>query len=392
MPEMRASIPLLLTAFLLCGCTDVRDSASGVTVDTLPTGTIVVRNNPAPAAGVAPWRLELVARLGADSTGDIVFGRVTDVAIGPNDNIYILDGQASEVLVFTPFGRLIRRFGRPGPGPGEFASGYALTFDREGRLWLAEERNNRYTVFTAAGDFVETHRRPLGHTLTRGVLRFSLGGDLYELSTVGTRGAFRLAVTDSVAVRDTSPLPAANVVAFREATGTGEQLLAIVPFSPRQVATIGLAGEPWVSSGESYRLVQLSPDGDTTRVIEKSGGAVPLSPEERAKAESDADRYTREGYEVDRTLIPDFHPAMSAITVADNGEIWVRRVSSGGSTTGTERAFVYDVFGPEGVFLGSVPAPFALSPAPHITTTHIAGVVMGLDDIPLVEVHRIVRP
>ena len=378
----------LLALGLCMGCAEARESAGTATIDTLQNGTVVARNAATDETRGAQWTLELMSRIGADSGGDVVFGRVHDVAIGPNERVYVLDGQASEVAVFTTAGLPIRRFGRQGPGPGELDGAYALAFDAAGRLWVAEERNNRYSVFTADGKFVESHRRPVRHSFTRGVLRFSKDGDLHELSTQGIGGILRISTTDSVAVRHATPLPAPNRVAFRKTVG-GEQFLAIVPFSPRQIATVGTAGEAWVSSGEAYRLAQLGPEGDTVRIIEKRGAPVRLSAEERAEANADADRYAGEGYIVDRALIPEHHPPLSAIVVADDGAVWVERLSGGVTPTAGTQQSVYDVFNTDGILVATVPSQLASSPAPHITGTILAGVVLGADDEQHIEVYRI---
>jgi tripartite motif-containing protein 2/3/tripartite motif-containing protein 71 len=375
----------LAAVSLFMGCTQGRERAGEVAIDTLTNGTIVARNPATSDSADGPWELRSVARIGADSGSGIVFGRVHDVAIGPGERVYVLDGQASEVRVFTTAGEPVGRFGRQGRGPGDLDGAYALAFDGAGRLWVAEERNNRYSVFAADGKFIESHRRPVQYSFTPGVLRFSKGGDLYELSTQGKRGVFRISAADSVALRHTSPLPAPNRMAFRKDAG-GEQSLAIVPFSPRQIATVGSAGDAWVSSGDAYRLAQLGPDGDTVRIIEKQGGPVALSTEERAKANADADRYAAEGYIVDRALIPQHHPALSAIVVADDGTVWVRRLSAAET-----RKAAYDVFDVHGIFVATVPSPMASSPAPHITGTYVAGVVLGANDEPYVEIFRIIR-
>jgi len=67
--------------------------------------------------------LELVEqwRLDGDDEDATLFGLITDVITAPATNdLYMLDRQMSQVLVFSPDGELLETLGREGEGPGEF--------------------------------------------------------------------------------------------------------------------------------------------------------------------------------------------------------------------------------------------------------------------------------
>jgi hypothetical protein len=70
--------------------------------------------------------------------------------------------------------------------------------------------------------------------------------------------------------------------------------------------------------------------------------------------------------------------------VADDGDLWVSRISARGVR-------VFDVFDPMGRFRGSLVAPFAPYPAPHITADYIVGAVQDSLDVQSVEVYRIAK-
>ena len=188
----RACLPLLaiLLVVIIGACDSGADGAATTTVDTLATGTIVVRNAPAGAREMAGWRLERVVRIGAaDGAGPSVFGRVSDVAVGPDELVYVLDGQAREVRVFDLAGRHVRTIGREGEGPGELRGPYALAHDARGRLWVADERARRYSLFGPDGAFVGARVRPFRWPVTQGVLHFSRDGTLHEFGWwSGTEG------------------------------------------------------------------------------------------------------------------------------------------------------------------------------------------------------------
>ncbi len=386
-----------VAGLVLIACAERRYAEGPVVIDTLPSGVVVVRNLAGAADRDQGWRLELETTLGAEERTDagpstVVFGRVADVVVGPHDEIYVLDGRASEIMVFarkslTP----VRRFGRPGPGPGEFNSPYAMAFDAQGRLWVAQESGSRYTVVDTAGSFIAMHQRPLRFGFTRGELRVSSDGDLHEIATVGRRAARRLAVGDSVFVRDTTPLPPPNRIVFRRTVGT-EEFMARVPFAPSEAVALGPAGEVWHSAGDPYRLARLGPRGDTLRIIEMVVEPAPLSSEDRATADADIARFIREGYDVDRTLVPAAHPALSAIVAAHDGHVWVQRMAKAQDDVGPGSSLVYDIFDPDGAFVSTVPTRLVESPAPYITRDLVVGVSLGPDDEQRVDVYRIVRP
>jgi hypothetical protein len=379
-------------AIVACGCSAADDARVAVEMDTLPGGTIVARNKPASDQREGGWRLELVARIPARGADSVVFGRVYDVALGPRNEVHVVDGQASEVLVFDTTGRFVRRIGRPGQGPGEFVRPYAVAFDAGGREWIAEEGGNRYSIFGPGGEFVETKRRPMRFGFTRGVLLFSSDGDVHELNSGVRRAvAYRIAAGDSMTIRDTLALPNFDYLAFRRALGT-EELLFMVPFAPRRAVALTPSGDLWMGDASRYQILRIGRAGDTLRIIEVDRAPVALSAQERARADALADSATREGYAVDRSRIPGVHPSLSAIVAAEDGSVWVQRIGESEPTGDGERTSVYDVFDRDGVLRATLAVPFAASPAPQVTASHVVGVVLGPDDEPFVELYRIVRP
>ena len=111
-------------AVLLAACGSGSDSAGdptpGVTttIDTVD-GTVRVTNSGTPPE----WRLTQVASIGPESlsgTGSPdEFGRIYDVALGPDDAVFVADGMNSEIRVFGIDGVHRRTFGRDGEGPGD---------------------------------------------------------------------------------------------------------------------------------------------------------------------------------------------------------------------------------------------------------------------------------
>jgi sugar lactone lactonase YvrE len=79
------------------------------------------------------------------------------LAVAPDGTFYVTDA-AQTVTQYAPDGRLLRRWGRAGTGPGEFrlVSG-GIAVDPRGRVYVADTGNFRVQVFTADGRFLRQY-------------------------------------------------------------------------------------------------------------------------------------------------------------------------------------------------------------------------------------------
>jgi hypothetical protein len=83
------------------------------------------------------------------------FNHPTEMMAHPNGDIYVTDGyRNSRVHRFTRDGQLVKSWGTPGKGPGEFHLPHSIAFDGEGKLYVADRANKRIQMFTPDGDFL----------------------------------------------------------------------------------------------------------------------------------------------------------------------------------------------------------------------------------------------
>jgi 6-bladed beta-propeller len=83
------------------------------------------------------------------------FNHPTEMIAHPNGDIYVTDGyRNARVHRFTRDGRLVKSWGMPGTGEGEFHLPHSIAFDDEGLLYVADRANKRIQIFTADGDFL----------------------------------------------------------------------------------------------------------------------------------------------------------------------------------------------------------------------------------------------
>jgi streptogramin lyase len=101
------------------------------------------------------------------------FFQPNDVLVTRNGEIYVACGHGqgkSEILKFSKDGKLIKRWGQTGTGPGEFDQPHALALDSQGRLFVGDRNNNRIQIFDPDGKFLEEWKqfsRPSGIYIDR---------------------------------------------------------------------------------------------------------------------------------------------------------------------------------------------------------------------------------
>ena len=100
------------------------------------------------------------------------FNFPTNLAVAANGELYIADGYGNaRVHRFSPDGRLISSWGKPGDGPGEFHVPHGIAVDPRGTVYVADRENSRIQRFTRDGEFIDQWSdiaRPCQVTIDRG--------------------------------------------------------------------------------------------------------------------------------------------------------------------------------------------------------------------------------
>ncbi len=94
------------------------------------------------------------------------FHRCTHTALSPRGELYVSDGYGnSRIHKYSPDGKLLKSWGQPGTGPGEFNIPHNLCCDPDGWIYVADRENHRVQVFDGNGNYeTEWHNlhRPCG--------------------------------------------------------------------------------------------------------------------------------------------------------------------------------------------------------------------------------------
>jgi hypothetical protein len=363
------------------------------------------------------WTLEEELRIGTiEGEPEYQFGQIGLIAIDSRDRIFVLDAQAREIRVFSPDGTYQQTMGQPGEGPGELGAGAAALYMGPGDTLLApdlaNQRVNRYA--------------PDGTSLGSFPLRIENG---IPMSIVATRTGVVAEQVRPFSTPD-QPSPDSLDVIVKLATD-GSVIDTLMTFPPGKSIDLSneqgprrilFAAEPvWTLSDEmqlffgvtnEYRISVFDPEGNLQRVVSKPAEPTPVT-------ERDQEMIWDVIEQQIRSLVPpaaftevmaqqrqalsfaDFFPAFVSMSIGPNGSIWVQHLRPPAEVTEEELETYdmaqdigsrdWDVFDPEGRYLGVVTMPPRFAPR-LILEGKIYGVWRDELDVQYVLRLRIVDP
>ena len=380
---------LLLLCLVVVGCEGHEGPGANASfsIDTLPGGAVRVSN--AEHGEWSPdteWSLVEDLRIGsADGSGPEAFGSVHALEVDAYGRIYVLDRLAHQVQVFGPNGEHLRTLGSEGAGPGEMSQPSGLAWMPGWHLWVEDRGNSRFAVFDTTGALVDTHPRDFPWMEFRWRGGFDREGHRYGLGSElrGRRSHDVLLRLDGRGAQvGTIELPRFEEARFEVTSNDAPLAAARVPFSPHLHWHLTPDGALWFGTTDEYRLTQRSLDGDTIRIVERDAPPTPITAAEREEAL--AEDYLapfREAGVVDPAMVPENHPYWAGFTVSSDGFLWViPRMPDGG-------AAAFDVFDPEGVYLGRIPVDepgLQSGPAPVVRGDRLYAVVRDDLGVPYV--------
>lgn len=297
------------------------------------------------------------------------FGMLTGLAVDEEGRINVSDHQEPAIRRYSPDGQFIEKLGRGGEGPGEYEQPLDLLTLPDGTVALWDFGNRRINLYEPDDGYLDAYRVPTSALMAGRMLYADTSGGLYVRTTVGSRsipsrqGLVRLSpggvVVDTLLMPERDPDGAYHFRRETLWTWTSSRQLVV--------------GDNGVHEGEVYRFTIRNEDGSTV-TVSRSIEAVELTGEERTEWTAHAAwrerRERRRGRDVDFPALRELKPAFKSLDVDEEGRIWVHRyvraekrrgageveVSEEPALTWLERP-TYDVFGADGLFLGTVVLP-----------------------------------
>lgn len=332
---------------------------------------------PAPLHRAVPYSLREVWRAGGlNAPEELQFaGPFFVLSFSPGGKAFVLDQTLSTVTALDgATGNFRRRFGGPGRGPGELANPGAMAWDPLGRLWVANSFDGRYSVFDSAGGLEKTVRRP-AHGTSRRVfpLVFTTDGWVLDHDALFPRLRF-LEVDTLGAVRDSLSISLPPVDMLSGIIRPGSSLGEVSGLRPLLRWTYARDGRSiWTTRSDSLTLIQLSPGGDTLRVVRHHHRSARFTPDQREAIAKANHELGREGH---------FVPVLvQALYTLEDGRV-LAQIGSSTKDPGHE----FDVFGADGRLLGTLTTPLSIDHRSEIASRGdtLLVTVLGAYDVPIV--------
>jgi hypothetical protein len=411
-PFLRSLATLLLgagslAALAACG----GDAAPALQVQRDTVGDTVIVRTVAGSAWDADARLEPELRIGTFDGEDVyMLGDVAGLAVAPDGAVYVYDRQVPALRKYGPDGRYIATFGREGGGPGEYKnSDGGMAVLQDGRVLLRDPGNGRITVYAPDGELLATW--PLrGGYFTSQPLYVDTAGTVYT-QIWGRRGEERYSALRPFhpdgTVGDSLMVPEWEY----EEAGISVQtdriaMMRSVPFAPQPHWSFSPHGYLVGGFSGRYAIDLFHPDGTVLRIGRE------IEPVRVSAAEKDAKRMgvirnfqqLVPDWQWNGPGIPDTKPLFQDIAVGRDGRIWVRLHQPGFldepadpqdpmATDQWTEPTVWDVFDPDGTYLGQVHAPegFAVHPEPVFGSDHVWAITTDELDVEYLTRFRIVH-
>jgi hypothetical protein len=308
-----------------------------------------------------PWTVTRRVTLGGAEQGPEAFYYVSIFTVGADDggNIYVLDGTAHHVVVFSPEGEHLRTMGGPGRGPGEltgagtiavgpdgsvnvfdYGKGALVRFDAEGNVqpempfqFFPWPGPSRHMAATNDGILVASMAPPRDENTFRQALQFVTPSDT------------------SVIAEHIHPRPG---MAMYPSCGGGLNLPRIFESA---VLWAARGDRIAVSRGANYE-VDLIEGGQLVRTVRRNLAV-------RSAGESAAIAELGEGFKINFgqgpcTIPPEEMvskrgyaetiPWINQVSLAPAGELWISR-----KEVGTDGPAPIDVFDASGAYVGTLP-------------------------------------
>lgn len=318
-------------------------------------------------------------RIGSkDGEGPDAFGFILCLAVFRDGVVAVFDNSVPALRLFDPSGKHLRTLGRDGAGPGEYRNQcLGLAVDPTEVLLLYDPNNARLDRWKEGGTLLPSWRAP-GRLFTAQALQVDTTGRTYIKITTdqpepGKEWKFALIrMNPAGEIADTLLPP----------TIAGDAPIPGTFFSPQKHWHVNRTGA-FVSGFSGQYAITVAPPGQGAVRIERTAKQVALLPEERSDFQARADAMSRNRSQGPSVIsnppgaVPSEKPFWRSIQSDLDRRIWVYLYGVGehydpptqSNRSGAppmpplrwreRRAF--DVFEPDGRYLGRVELPYRTS-------------------------------
>ncbi len=351
----------------------------------------------------------------ADDT--TLFSDASQFVVDQSERIWLFDWQSHQLFLFDSTGQLVRRIGRQGQGPGEFSQGNGMVVLPDTGVAILDSQNGRVSFFDSAGNFRTSWPVTAGFMTSNGLVT-DRSGALYlkrpiapprQDEVIGQMGLVRIEDGGTFADSIVPPVRSGQNDVYMAASPDGRTRSATGSrYRPQSYWVWGPDGWFVYTNGDSYEIV-LARRGAPPIVIRRQTPSLPVPADDREQEKEFIIwqmRRVNPGWTWSGPDLPETQAPIAGLTITRDGNIWARVATpletipadelpapraDGPPPRRYRRPVVYEVFAPDGRFLGRVPMP----PRTSIVEAdgNVAwGVTRDQDDLPAVVRLRIDPP
>ena len=394
MPPGRPAAAVVASFLAACG-TGAGPSGDGPDVVIETRGdTTVVRTLSGSVWGTDATLVPQISIGEVEGPEEVLFGRIGSIAVDDEGRMYVLDSQALNVRVFDSAGEYIETLGGPGEGPGELGTAESVVLLADGRVAVNDQLDRRVQLYRPGRG--ETEAWPY----SAGVLIVGSRQQLYadrhgrtfvvvpQFSSVGDFVRYVIVPLDSNGVPQDTLLPPGGdfeppsvELELDMDSGPARTISPAIPLTARHYWTLNPDGRFVTGVSTDYRVD-----------VEREDGVLRIERVYKPAAVSEAERsYHRENMTRSMRLaqpdwswngppIPETKPPFRGLVAGRDGRIWVRLWTEAYPEENEDydpdnrrsdpvtwpSPLRYDVFEPDGTYLGAVNPPegFADYPEP----------------------------
>jgi|CXWL01.1.fsa_nt_gi hypothetical protein len=366
--------PLACLGALACKAAE----PAAAVIDTLPSGQITVTNlAPSGWADTTGWKIVKV------SERTFKFGELGSMerpnfpAAFPDGGMVVVNQRPVFISRFSPALEPLGQFSRDGEGPGEFR-GPELFVARDS-IYVVDNARSVLAAFDPEGKLGRETPLPccvneIGVVDTAG--RFAIGGPFVNPHT-----AIRWWSLDASRFVDSVTLPEGPKGMTVESCSFG------LPYQPERLAAAGRNGLTWWGVSDADRFVLTRHGTDTLLVTSTDRPRVPVTEAELGRVFDDTTFFAKQcgaALTSRRGDVPKMKPAFNGLMVDDQDNLWVQR-------SGVPKGH-FDVYAPDGRWLGTVANPFSKEENWWWRGDHIGSVETRDDGAFVLRLYRIDRP
>lgn len=285
---------------------------------------------PAPNADATPeWRATRIAVIG-DDTGRTSFGRIRSLLFSTRGELYVVDEQAAQILVFDSTGTFLRPLGRKGAGPGEYGRPYSVAWLHD-TLALLDPGNSRIGLFAPGGAWAGT--LPVQPISGGASIRLYRGDSTafwaYGFKVIDRKPQNIFVRYTGAGPHDTLPyVRSADPIQQITCEGTDRSIRFYDdPFAGMDLLIPTSATERAFARTDAYRIFLLGPRGDTLRMLTHDEPLRPISDSAWGAGLADWNAFhaANPGAKCDGDGFqrPDHQPVLAALIAGPEGRLWV---------------------------------------------------------------------